>query len=78
VVPLESLRSIISNDIKFARIGVRTKKLWLSEVGASDLFFCVFPTKISAKRGMLPANRELHVVAGVAVFLKVLNLRINL
>ena len=29
----------------------------------------VFPTKIPAKRGKPPANRELHDVAGVAIFL---------
>ena len=76
MVPLESLRSLISNDIKFARIGVWTEKLWLSEVGASELFFCVFSAKIPAKREMLPVNRELRLVAKVSVF--VLNLRANL
>jgi hypothetical protein len=50
------------------RIGVRTKKLWLPEVGSSELFFHVFPVKIPAKRGMPPANREFHVVAGVVIF----------
>jgi hypothetical protein len=78
VVLLKILRSILSNHIKFAQIGARTEKLWLPEVGASKLFFCVFPTKIPAKREMLPANQELHVIAGVAVFLKVPNLWINL
>ena len=53
------------------------EKLWFPEVGASELFFCVFPANIPAKREMLPANRELRLVAGVAVFLKVLNLLIN-
>ena len=77
VVLLEISRSLISNNIKCARIGVWTKKLWLSKVGASELFFCVFSAKIPAKQEMFPANRELHVVVGVAVFLKVLNLRIN-
>jgi hypothetical protein len=52
-------------------------KLWLPEVGASELFFCVFPANIPAKREMLPANRKLRLVAGVAVFLKVLNFLIN-
>ena len=47
------------------------------EVGASELFFYFFPAKIPAKREMLPVNRELHVVAGVAFFLKVLNLWTN-
>jgi hypothetical protein len=44
---------------------------------AFELFLCVFPAKIPAKREMLPANRELYVVAGVAVFLKVSNLWTN-
>jgi hypothetical protein len=35
----------------------------------SELFFRIFPVKIPAKRGKLPANRELRLVAGVAVFL---------
>jgi hypothetical protein len=77
VVPLESLRILLSNDNKFAQIGARTEKLWLPEVGAPELFFYVFSTKILAKREMLPANRELYVVAEVAVFLKVSDLRIN-
>ena len=34
----------------------------------SELFFCVFPVKIPAKPGKLPVNRELRLVAGVAVF----------
>ncbi len=59
----------ISNDIKFSQIEVRTEKLWLPEVGVSELFFRIFPVKILAKRGKLPANRELHVVAGVVIFL---------
>ena len=29
---------------------------------------CVFPANIPVKRGMPPANRELHVVAGVVIF----------
>ena len=69
--PLESLRSLLSNDIKFAWIGVRTEKLWLLEVGSSKLFFHVFPTKIPAKWEMPSANQELSLVAGVVVFLKV-------
>uniref|UniRef100_A0A2N9H4A8 Uncharacterized protein n=1 Tax=Fagus sylvatica TaxID=28930 RepID=A0A2N9H4A8_FAGSY len=59
---------LLSNDIKLAQIGVRTKKLWLPEVGSSELFLCVFPANIPVKRGMPPANRELHVVAGVVIF----------
>uniref|UniRef100_A0A2N9GRI8 DUF7745 domain-containing protein n=1 Tax=Fagus sylvatica TaxID=28930 RepID=A0A2N9GRI8_FAGSY len=35
----ESSRRPLSNDIKFARIGVRTRELWLPEVGVSELFF---------------------------------------
>jgi hypothetical protein len=67
-IPLESPRCLLSNDIKFVQIGVRTEKLWLPEVGVSELFFRIFPVKIPAKRGKPPANRELHVVAGVAIF----------
>jgi hypothetical protein len=74
---LEILRSLLSNDIKFARIGVQKEKLWLPEVGASKLFFRVFLAKISVKREMLPVNRELHLVAGFAVFLEHPILRIN-
>ena len=78
MVSLEILRSLLSNDIKFVRIRVRMEKLWLMEVEAFKLFFYVFPAKIPAKRDMLLANRELCLVAGVIVFLKVLKLRINL
>uniref|UniRef100_A0A2N9ETE8 Uncharacterized protein n=1 Tax=Fagus sylvatica TaxID=28930 RepID=A0A2N9ETE8_FAGSY len=59
---------LLSNDINFVQIGVRTRELWLPEVGSSELFFHVFPVKIPVKRGMLPANREFHVVAGVVIF----------
>ena len=78
MVLLESLRSILSNNIKFTQIGVRSEKLWLLEVEASKLFFCVFSIEITAKPEMLLVNRELHVVVGVALFLKLLNLWINL
>uniref|UniRef100_A0A2N9FF18 Uncharacterized protein n=1 Tax=Fagus sylvatica TaxID=28930 RepID=A0A2N9FF18_FAGSY len=64
----EISRRPLSNDIKFARIGVRTRELWLPEVGVSELFLCTFPMKIPVKRGMLSANREFHVVAGVIIF----------
>jgi hypothetical protein len=37
----------------------------------------VFSTKILAKRGKPPMNRELHLEAGVAVFLTHLGLRIK-
>ncbi len=53
-------------------------ELWLSEVGVPELFLCIFPVKISAKRGKPPANRELHVVAGVSLFPTHPGLRINL
>ena len=43
-------------------------ELWLPEVGVPELFFCVFLVKIPAKRGKPPTNRELHVVAEVAIF----------
>jgi hypothetical protein len=33
-----------------------------------ELFLRVFPAKIPVKRGKPPANRELHVVAGVVIF----------
>uniref|UniRef100_A0A2N9GSC6 Uncharacterized protein n=1 Tax=Fagus sylvatica TaxID=28930 RepID=A0A2N9GSC6_FAGSY len=49
----ESSRRPLSNDIKFARIGVRTRELWLPEVGVSELFLCTLPAKIPVKRGML-------------------------
>ena len=68
-IPLERSRSLLSNDIRFVQIGVRTEKIWLPEVGVSELFFRFFLAKIPAKRGKLPANQELHLVAGVAVFL---------
>jgi hypothetical protein len=54
------------------------EKLWLPEVGASELFFFVFLAKITAKWEMLPANQELRLVARVAVFLKYPSLQINL
>ena len=44
------------------------EKLWLLEVGVSELFFCIFPVKIPAKRGKPLANRELQVIAEVALF----------
>jgi hypothetical protein len=78
VVLLESLRSLLSKDIKFAPIGALSKELWLPEVGVSELFFYVFQAKILARPKMLLTNRELHVVVGVALFLKVLDFRINL
>uniref|UniRef100_A0A2N9HLH0 Uncharacterized protein n=1 Tax=Fagus sylvatica TaxID=28930 RepID=A0A2N9HLH0_FAGSY len=74
----ESSRRPLSNDIKFARIGVRTRELWLPEVGVSELFLCTFPMKIPVKRGMLSANREFHVVAGVIIFPTHPGSRINL
>jgi hypothetical protein len=43
----------------------------------SELFFHVFPVKIPAKQGKLPANRELRLVAGVAFFLTHPGSRIN-
>jgi hypothetical protein len=71
VGPLEILISLLSNDINFTWIEVRTEKLWLLEVGSSELFFRLFLAKIPTKWEMLPANRELRLVARVAVFLKV-------
>jgi hypothetical protein len=43
-----------------------------------ELFLCVFPVKISVEWGMLPANRELHVVAGVVIFPMHPGSRVNL
>uniref|UniRef100_A0A2N9FXR8 Reverse transcriptase Ty1/copia-type domain-containing protein n=1 Tax=Fagus sylvatica TaxID=28930 RepID=A0A2N9FXR8_FAGSY len=57
---------------------VRMRELWLPEVGVSELFLCVFPVKIPVKRGMPPANRELHVVAGVVIFPTHPGSRVNL
>jgi hypothetical protein len=74
----ESSRRPLSNDIKFARIGVRTRELWLPEVGVSELFSCTLLAKIPIKRGMLSANREFHDVAGVIIFPTHLGSRINL
>ena len=39
--------------------------------------FRAFPAKIPTKRGKPPANREFHVVAGVAIFPTHLGSRIN-
>ena len=64
----DSSRRLLSNDIKFAWIGVRMWELWLPEVGVPELFLRVFPAKIPVKRGKPPANRELHVVAEVFIF----------
>ena len=64
----ESSRRLLSNGIKFARIEVWTRELWLPEVRVPELFLCVFPAKIPVKRGMPTANREFHVVAGVVIF----------
>uniref|UniRef100_A0A2N9GWX4 Uncharacterized protein n=1 Tax=Fagus sylvatica TaxID=28930 RepID=A0A2N9GWX4_FAGSY len=36
--------------------------------GVGAVFSCTFPAKIPVKRGMLSANREFHVVAGVVIF----------
>ena len=74
---LERLRIILSNDIMFAQIGARMRELWLPEARVFEQFFSTFPTKIPAKPEMLPANRELHIVAEVALFIKVSNLWIN-
>ena len=54
------------------------RELWLPEVGVPELFLCVFPAKIPVKRGKPPANRELHVIAGVVIFPMHLGSRVNL
>ena len=77
MIPLESLRSLLSNYINFAQIGAQSEKLWLLKAGVSELFFYIFSTKIPAKPEMLPTNREFHIVARVALFLNVPNLGIN-
>uniref|UniRef100_A0A2N9FFH7 Uncharacterized protein n=1 Tax=Fagus sylvatica TaxID=28930 RepID=A0A2N9FFH7_FAGSY len=74
----KALDVLFPNDIKFARIGVRTRELWLPEVGVSELFSCTLPAKIPIKRGMLSANREFHDVAGVIIFPTHPGSRINL
>jgi hypothetical protein len=74
----ESSQRPLSNDINFAQIGVRTRELWLPEVGVSELFSCTLPVKIPIKRGMLSANREFHDVAGVIIFPTHPGSRINL
>ena len=50
-VPLEILRSLLSIDIKFAWIGVRTENLWLLEVGSSELFFAFFRRRFRPNEG---------------------------
>uniref|UniRef100_A0A2N9F6V3 Uncharacterized protein n=1 Tax=Fagus sylvatica TaxID=28930 RepID=A0A2N9F6V3_FAGSY len=47
----ESSRRPLSNDIKFARIGVRTRELWLPEVGVSELFLCTLSGEDSGQTG---------------------------
>uniref|UniRef100_A0A2N9J5S9 Uncharacterized protein n=1 Tax=Fagus sylvatica TaxID=28930 RepID=A0A2N9J5S9_FAGSY len=47
----ESSRRPLSNDIKFARIGVRTRELWLPEVGVSELFSCTLSGEDSGQTG---------------------------
>uniref|UniRef100_A0A2N9J798 Uncharacterized protein n=1 Tax=Fagus sylvatica TaxID=28930 RepID=A0A2N9J798_FAGSY len=47
----ESSRRPLSNDIKFARIGVRTRELWLPEVGVSELFLCTVSDEDSGQTG---------------------------
>ena len=74
----ESSRRLLSNGTKFTRIGVRTRELWLPEVRVPELFLCVFLAKIPVKRGKPPANRELHVVAGVVIFSTHLGSWVNL
>jgi hypothetical protein len=44
----------------------------------SELFLRIFPAKIPVKRGKPSANRELHVVAGVVIFLMHPGPRVNL
>ena len=47
----ESSQRLLSNDIKFARIKVRTRELWLPEVGLPELFLCVFSGEDSGRTG---------------------------
>uniref|UniRef100_A0A2N9I6C4 Uncharacterized protein n=1 Tax=Fagus sylvatica TaxID=28930 RepID=A0A2N9I6C4_FAGSY len=75
----ESSRRPLSNDIKFARIGVRTRELWLPEVGVSELFLCTLPMRrFRSNGGCYSANREFHDVAGVIIFPTHPGSRINL
>ena len=53
------------------------EKLCLPEVGSFELFFCIFPAKFPVKREMLQANRELRLVARVAVLLRVPSFQTN-
>uniref|UniRef100_A0A2N9F738 CCHC-type domain-containing protein n=1 Tax=Fagus sylvatica TaxID=28930 RepID=A0A2N9F738_FAGSY len=46
-----SSRRLLSNGIKFARIGVRTRELWLPEVGVPELFFVCFSGEDSGQTG---------------------------
>ena len=46
--------------------------------GRVSCFSRAFPAKIPVNRGMLPANREFHVVAGVVIFPTHPGPRINL
>uniref|UniRef100_A0A2N9FK34 Uncharacterized protein n=1 Tax=Fagus sylvatica TaxID=28930 RepID=A0A2N9FK34_FAGSY len=47
----ESSRRPLSNDIKFARIGVRTRELWLPEVGVFGAVFVHFSDADSGQTG---------------------------
>ena len=57
-----------SSDRKFMAPGSRVVRA----------VFRIFPMKISAKQGMLPANRELRLIAEIVVFLTYLSLWIKL
>ena len=47
----ESSRSLLSNDIRFALIGVQTEELWLPKVRVSELFFSHFSGEDSGQTG---------------------------
>ena len=75
---LEILICILSNDSKIARIGARMRELWLLEASVFEQLFSAFLVKIPAKLEMLLANWDTLVVDELTLFLKGLELRINL
>ena len=59
-----------------SEFGGKSYVSWKS--GRLGCFFRAFPAKIPVNRGMLPANREFQVVAGVVIFPMHLGLHVNL
>jgi hypothetical protein len=78
VVPLEILRSLLSNDIKFCMNRSSDGKVMAPGSRGVRAVFLRFSYEDSGQTG--DVTGELRVACrshGVAVFLKVLNLRIN-